>query len=149
MTAKIDEAKLGNPQFAGKVLVEDYGPEKGQHWLIPANDPRRALFDALGFTAQTESEDVSEERLDLLDRDVLFVNGATKADMLKSPVFSKLKVVQEDRTIYTSFETPLAGALSYSGPDALLYALDVLLPELKAATDGNPATKVADLSNQA
>lgn len=149
VNAKIDEAKKANPQFAGKVLVEDYGPEKGQHWLVPAKDPRRALFDALGFSAQTASADVSEERLDLLDRDVLFVNGATKADMLKSPVFGKLKVVQEDRTIYTSFETPLAGALSYSGPDALLYAVDVLLPELKAATDGNPATKVADLSNQA
>jgi iron complex transport system substrate-binding protein len=149
VNAKVDEVKKANPQFAGKVLVEDYGPEKGQHWLIPGKDPRRALFDALGFAAQTESEDVSEERLDLLDRDVLFVNGATKADMLKSPVFSKLKVVQEDRTIYTSFETPLAGALSYSGPDALLYALDVLAPQLKAATDGDPATKVADLSNQA
>lgn len=149
VNAKVDEVKKANPQFAGKVLVEDYGPEKGQHWLIPGKDPRRALFDALGFGAQTESEDVSEERLDLLDRDVLFVNGATKADMLESPVFSKLKVVQEDRTIYTSFETPLAGALSYSGPDALLYALDVLAPQLKAATDGDPATKVADLSNQA
>lgn len=147
--AKFDEAEKANPQFAGKVLVEDYGPEKGQHWLVPAKDPRRALFDALGFSAQTASADVSEERLDLLDRDVLFVNGATKADMLKSPVFGKLKVVQQDRTIYTSFETPLAGALSYSGPDALLYALDVLLPALKAATDGNPATQVPDLSNQA
>ena len=147
--AKFDEAEKANPQFAGKVLVEDYGPEKGQHWLVPAKDPRRALFDALGFSAQTASADVSEERLDLLDRDVLFVNGATKADMLKSPVFGKLKVVQQDRTIYTSFETPLAGALSYSGPDALLYAVDVLLPELKAATDGNPATQVPDLSNQA
>ena len=84
VNAKIDEAKKANPSFARKVLVEDYGPEKGQHWLVPAKDPRRALFDALGFTAQTESQDVSEERLDLLDRDVLFVNGATKADMLKS-----------------------------------------------------------------
>jgi len=149
VNAKFDEAKKANPQFAGKVLVEDYGPEKGQHWLVPGKDPRRAMFDALGFSAQTESEDVSEERLDLLDRDVLFVNGATKADMLKSPVFSKLKVVTEDRTIYTSFETPLSGALSYSGPDALLYALDTLLPALKAATDGNPATLVPDLSNQA
>jgi len=149
LTAKIDQVKKANPRFAGKVLVEDYGPEKGQHWLIPAKDPRRALFDALGFTAQAESEDVSEERLDLLDRDVLFVNGATRADMLKSPVFGRLKVVREDRTIYTSFETPLAGALSYSGPDALLYALDVLAPQLKAATDGDPATKVADLSDQA
>ena len=149
VNAKIDEAKKANPQFAGKVLVEDYGPEKGQHWLIPANDPRRALFDALGFAAQTESEDVSEERLDLLDRDVLFINGATKADMLKSAVFSRLKVVKEDRTLYTSFSTPLAGALSYSGPDALLYALDILVPQLKNAIDGDPATAVTDLSNAA
>jgi iron complex transport system substrate-binding protein len=149
VNAKIDEAKAANPQFAGKTLVVDFGPEKGQHWLIPAKDPRRALFDALGFAAQTESEDVSEERLDLLDRDVLFVNGATKKDMLASPAFNRLKVAAEDRTLYTSFSTPLGGALAYSGPNALLYALDVLVPQLKAATDGDPATKVEDLSNQA
>lgn len=149
VNAKIDEAKAANPQFAGKTLVVDFGPEKGQHWLIPAKDPRRALFDALGFTAQTESEDVSEERLDLLDRDVLFVNGATKKDMLTSPAYSRLKVASEDRALYTSFSTPLGGALAYSGPNALLYALDILVPQLKAATDGDPATKVEDLSNQA
>ncbi|GAA2518355.1 ABC transporter substrate-binding protein [Winogradskya humida] len=146
--AKVDEAKAANPQFAGKTLVVDFGPEKGQHWLLGANDPRRALFDALGFAVQTEKDDVSEERLDLLDRDVLFVNGAAKKDMLTSPAFARLKVVTEDRTLYTSFETPLAGALAYSGPDALLYALDILVPQLKAATDGDPATPVTDLSNQ-
>ncbi|MEU4244592.1 ABC transporter substrate-binding protein [Actinoplanes sp. NPDC026619] len=145
VNAEVAAAKAANPQFAGKVLVEDYGPEKGQHWLVPAKDPRRSLFDALGFATQEQGEDVSEERLDLADKDVLFVNGATRADMLKSPVFSKLKVVGEDRTLYTSFDTPLSGALSYTGPDALLYALDKLLPELKNATDGDPATKVNEL----
>src|SRR5690349_17764264 len=149
VNAKIDEATAANPQFAGKTLLVDFGPEKGQHWLIPAKDPRRALFDALGFATQKESEDVSEERLDLLDRDVLFVNGATKKDMLASPAFSRLKVVTEDRTLYTSFSTPLGGALAYSGPNALLYALDILVPQLRNATDGDKATAVADLSNQA
>ena len=144
--AKIDAAKAANPQFAGKVLVEDFGPENGQHWLLPAKDPRRALFDALGFGAQDVSEDVSEERLDLLDRDVLFVNGATKKDMLASPVFARLKVVSEDRTLYTSFDTALAGALAYSGPEALLYALDAVVPQLKNATDGDPATAVTELT---
>ncbi|AGL15084.1 ABC transporter substrate-binding protein [Actinoplanes sp. N902-109] len=145
--ARIDDAKAANPQFAGKTLVVDFGPEKGQHWLIPAKDPRRALFDALGFATQSESEDVSEERLDLLDKDVLFVNGATRKDLLASPAFSRLKVVTEDRTLSTSFETPLGGALAYSGPNALLYALDVLVPQLTAATDGDPATRTtADLS---
>ena len=147
VNAKIDEAKAANPQFAGKTLVVDFGPEKGQHWLLPAKDPRRALFDALGFAAQSESEDVSEERLDLLDRDVLFINGATKKDMLAGPAFARLKVATEDRTLYTSFETPLSGALAYSGPNALLYALDKLVPQLKNATDGDPATPVTDLSS--
>ncbi len=146
VNAKLDEAKKANPQFAGKTLVEDYGPENGAHWLLGAGDPRRAVFDALGFKAQETEGDLSEERLDLIDKDVLFITGATKADSLKSPVFSRLKVVTEDRTLYTAFSTPLAGALSYSGPDAILYALDILVPQLKAATDGDPATKVTDLS---
>jgi iron complex transport system substrate-binding protein len=146
---KLAEAKKENPQFAGKTLVEDYGPDKGDHWLLGAGDPRRAVFDALGFKAQATEGDVSEERLDLLDQDVLFINGATKADMLKSPVFSRLKVVKEDRTLYTAFSTSLSGALSYSGPDAILYALKILVPQLKVATDGNPATPVEDLSTVA
>jgi iron complex transport system substrate-binding protein len=149
VNAKADAAKKANPQFAGKTLVVDFGPEKGQHWLLGAKDPRRSIFDALGFATQQESEDVSEERLDLLDRDVLFVNGAARKDMLASPAFSRLEVVKQDRTLYTSFETPLAGALSYSGPDALLYALDLLVPQLRNATDGDPATPVADLSKVA
>jgi iron complex transport system substrate-binding protein len=53
-------------------------------------------------------------------------------------------VVRDGRTLYTTFDSPLSGALSYSGPDALLYALDVLVPQLANAVEGRP---VADLSN--
>ncbi|GHJ44010.1 ABC transporter substrate-binding protein [Catellatospora sp. TT07R-123] len=147
VNAKVDAAKKAHPEFAGKTLVVDYGPENGQHWLIGARDPRRALFDALGFATQDAKDEISEERLDLLDRDVLVVIGATRADSAKSAVFSRLAVVKTDRTLYTTFETPLAGALSYSGPKALLYALDILVPELAAAADGSPATAVKDLSH--
>jgi iron complex transport system substrate-binding protein len=142
--AKIDEAKAANPAFAGKVLVEDFGPENGGHYLIGKGDPRRALFDALGFDAQEATGDVSEENLSLLDHDVLFVNGATKEQMMASPVFARLNVVQSDRTLYTTFDSNLSGALSYSGPKALLYALDQLVPQLSNAVNGKP---VADLAN--
>jgi ABC-type Fe3+-hydroxamate transport system substrate-binding protein len=144
VNAKIDEAKAANPAFAGKVLVEDFGPENGGHYLIGKGDPRRTLFDALGFDAQEHTGDLSEEQLALLDRDVLFVNGATKEQMMASPVFARLGVVQEDRTLYTTFDSNLSGALSYSGPNALLYALDQLVPQLANAVNGQP---VADLSN--
>jgi iron complex transport system substrate-binding protein len=39
--------------------------------------------------------------------------------------------------------------LAYSGPNALTYALDVLVPQLAAATGDNPATPVTDLSKAA
>ncbi|MGE4023679.1 MAG: ABC transporter substrate-binding protein [Mycolicibacterium sp.] len=141
---RIDEARQANPEFEGKTLVVDFGPESGGHYLLPEKDPRRALFTALGFATQEVDGDVSEEKLDLLDRDVLFVNGATKEQMLASPAFARLGVVREDRTLYTTFESNLSGALTYSGPDALLYALDVLTPQLANALNGRP---VADLAN--
>lgn len=141
--SKIDEAKASNPDFAGKVLVEDFGPETGGHYLLSANDPRRSLFTALGFETQDVTGDVSEEKLGLLDRDVLFVNGATQQQMLESPAFARLGVVREGRTLYTTFDSNLSGALTYSGPDALLYALDKLVPQLGNALNGRP---VADLS---
>ncbi|AQA06807.1 ABC transporter substrate-binding protein [Mycobacterium sp. MS1601] len=141
---RIDEAKAANPEFAGKTLVVDFGPESGGHWLLPENDPRRSLFTALGFATQDVDGDVSEEKLDLLNRDILFVNGATKEQMMASPAFARLPVVTEDRTLYTTFESNLSGALTYGGPDALLYALDVLTPQLANALNGRP---VEDLAN--
>ncbi|MCX6469944.1 MAG: ABC transporter substrate-binding protein [Corynebacteriales bacterium] len=143
VTGAVDAAKAAHPEFAGKTLVVDYGPENGGHYLLGANDPRRALFDALGFGAQDTVGDVSEEKLGLLDRDVLFVEGATRSQLASSPAFTRLNVVREDRTLYTQFDSPLAGALSYSGPDALLYAIKVVVPQLSNALTGKP---VADLA---
>jgi ABC-type Fe3+-hydroxamate transport system substrate-binding protein len=144
VNAEIEGAKAANPAFAGKVLVEDFGPENGGHYLIGKGDPRRSLFDALGFDAQDTVGDVSDENVSLLDRDVLFVNGASKEQMMASPVFARLNVVQSDRTLCTTFDSNLSGALSYSGPKALLYALDRLVPQLSNAVNGRP---IADLSN--
>ena len=75
--------------------------------------------------------------------------GTRRAPRTTSPTFARLKVGQADRTLYTTFETPLSGALAYSGPNASTYALDVLVPQLAAATDDNPATPVTDLSKAA
>ncbi|CAN3129411.1 ABC transporter substrate-binding protein [Mycobacterium sp. smrl_JER01] len=140
---RIDQARQANPEFEGKTLVVDFGPQDGGHHLLAANDPRRSLFTALGFRAQEVDGDVSEENLDLLDGDLLFVNGATQEQMSASPAFTRLGVVRHERTLYTTFESNLSGALTYGGPDALLYALDVLTPQLANALNGRP---VADLA---
>lgn len=135
--------KKDHPEFAGKTVVVDYGPEDGGHYLIGAGDPRRALLDALGLEGQDQKGDLSEELLEVMDEDALFVIGATEEQMANSPGFDHLPVVEEGRTLYTTCESPLAAALSSSGPLALLHALDVLVPELANALNGRP---VSDLS---
>ncbi|MCX2712473.1 iron-siderophore ABC transporter substrate-binding protein [Mycolicibacterium sp. J2] len=144
VNSKISETKTSHPEFAGKTLVADYTTELNSQYLLPAGDPRRQLFDALGFNAQHDSGDVSDEKLSLLEGDVLFVNGLTTEQVAGSPAFSRLKVVQDGRTLYAGSDSTLSGALTYSGPEALLYALNVLTPQLSNALTGKP---VADLSN--
>ena len=144
VNGKIAEAKSAHPEFAGKKLVSDFTSEANAHYVIGKGDPRNALFDALGFAAQDTIGDVSEEKLSLLDGDVLFVNGLTKEQMADVPAFQRLDVVREGRTLYAGSDSALSGALAFSGPDAMLYALDVLVPQLSNALTGKP---VADLSN--
>lgn len=137
---RIDAAKAANPAFATSTLVESFGDDG--KYLVGQGDPRRAVFDALGFPAQEHTGDTSDEQLELLDRDVLFVNGRTQEEMAENPVFARLPVVTDGRTIYVGGDSVLSGALAYSGPDALLYALDLVVPQLKNALDGDPTTPV-------
>lgn len=144
VNAKIDEAKAAHPEFAGKKLVSDFTSEANAHYVIGTGDPRNALFDSLGFAAQDTIGDVSEEKLNLLDGDVLFVNGLTKEQMQDVPAFQRLDVVREGRTLYAGSDSTLSGALAFSGPNAMLYAIDLLVPQLSNALTGKP---VADLSD--
>ncbi|WP_422749626.1 ABC transporter substrate-binding protein [Mycobacterium sp. WMMD1722] len=144
VNGRIDAARRGNPEFDDKTVVVDFGPSQGGHYLLGENDPRRSLFTALGFATQDVVGDVSEEKLGLLDRDILFVNGGSAQELLASPAFARLNVVRDGRTLYTGFDSKLSDALTYSGPASLEYALEVLVPQLANALNGRP---VADLAN--
>lgn len=144
VNGKIAEAKTAHPEFAGKTLVADFSSEVEAPYLIGKGDPRRAVFDELGFGAQDTVGDVSQEKLNLLDGDVLFINGVAKEQLAGSPAFQRLDVVREDRTLFAGSDSTLSGALAYSGPNALLYAVDLLVPQLSNAVQGKP---VADLSH--
>lgn len=144
VNAKFDEAKAAHPEFAGKKLVSDFTSEANAHYVIGKGDPRNAIFDSLGFATEDTVGDVSEEKLSLLDGDVLFVNGLTKEQMADVPAFQRLAVVRDGRTLYAGSDSTLSGALAFSGPDAMLYALDLLVPQLGNALTGKP---VADLSD--
>lgn len=144
VNAKIDEAKTAHPEFSGKTLVNDFTSELNAPYVIGKGDPRRALFDALGFKAQDTVGDISEEKLNLLEGDVLFVNGLTKEQLADSPAFQRLAVVKDGRTLYAGSDSTLSGALTYTGPQAMLYALNLLVPQLSNALQGRP---VEDLSH--
>ncbi|WP_341267463.1 iron-siderophore ABC transporter substrate-binding protein [Gordonia malaquae] len=141
--SRIDETKKAHPEFTDKVLVVNFSSDPA-YYLLGTGDPRRALFDALGFAAQDTKGDVSNEKVSLLDGDVLFMNGLTKAQLASNPSFQRLDVVSRDRTLYAGSDSVLSGALAYGGPDALLYALDTMVPQLSNALTDKP---VADLSN--
>ena len=144
VNAKIDEAKTAHPEFAGKKLVSDFTSEANAHYVIGKGDPRNALFDALGFAAQDTIGDVSEEKLSLLDGDVLFVNGLSKEQMADIPAFQRLSVVRDGRTLYAGSDSALSGALAFSGPNAMLYALNLLVPQLSNALTGKPVEDLSD-----
>jgi iron complex transport system substrate-binding protein len=144
VNAKFDEAKAAYPEFAGKTLISDFTSEANAHYLIGKGDPRNAIFDGLGLDTKDTVGDVSEEKLSLLDGNVLFVNGLTKEQLAAVPAFQRLNVVREGRTLYAGSESTLSGAIAFGGPEAMLYALDLLVPQLGNALQGKP---VDDLSN--
>jgi iron complex transport system substrate-binding protein len=144
VNAKFAEAKTAHPEFAGKTLISDFTSEANAHYVIGKGDPRNAIFDGLGLDTRDTIGDVSEEKLGVLDGNVLFVNGLSKEQMADVPAFQRLDVVKDGRTLYAGSDSTLSGAIAFGGPDAMLYALNLLVPQIGNALTGKP---VEDLSN--
>ncbi len=85
--------------------------------------------------------DLSPERIDLLDADVVVMYGERDA-LERDASFRRLQAVREGRVIYLPVDGDIANALGFSSPLSLPYTLDAMLPRLEAAIDGDPATKV-------
>jgi iron complex transport system substrate-binding protein len=140
------QARKDHPGFAGRSVAVDYNGVAGSdHFLMGADDLRSQFFTALGFTVPAASTAVSNEQLDLLDQDLLIGGGYGPTDAVATnPLFTSLKAVQEDRTVYLgAYTDDLMGALGYGSPLALPYLLEQVEAALGQATDGDPATKVA------
>lgn len=139
---EFDAAAQAHPELEGKTLALDYVLD-GKHYVLPADDLRMRFFADLGFSAPEQTGELSDEMVDALDTDVLVVVGMTREDFLADPLVSSLDVVTEDRTVFLgTFDQDFAGALGFSSPLSLPFALDVAVPRLAAAADGDPATAV-------
>ena len=92
-----------------------------------------------------EQVGISAERLDTLEADVIVFATEKPSDVAelgKTPTFGKLDAVAEHRAVYT--DGTLAGALYFTSPLSLDYALDRLAPQLQDALDGKAPRKVVD-----
>lgn len=135
------QARQEHPVFEGKTAAIVFGYDPGSYWLLEPRDPRTGLFTSLGLELPERTGQISLEQADLLDQDVIIVVGAERAAYQKDKLFQGLDAVREGRVVYLGgFETEFAGALGYDSPLSLPVALDILVPALAAALDGDPET---------
>lgn len=142
--ADFTSAQDAHPEFAGKtvsVVLYNQG-----YYLLDSTDPRGNFFLELGFEENPVSGELSEEQVGRLDTDVLVVLGQSAAEFGANAVAAQLPVVTEGRTVYVpTFDSDVAGALGYSSPLSLPYAVQQAVPALAAAADDDPATVPATL----
>jgi iron complex transport system substrate-binding protein len=88
-----------------------------------------------------KSGEVSLERLaDVFDADVLVAEGVDAA-VLRNPVVTALPAIKEGRFVNLGrFDQDFAAALGFNSPLSIPFLLDVAVPRLSAAADGDPAT---------
>ncbi|MCU0497072.1 MAG: iron-siderophore ABC transporter substrate-binding protein [Anaerolineae bacterium] len=136
------EAREKNPQFAGKSIAVAYY-YSDTYGFYTDQDSRGRFFTELGFVvppALVEAAgelfyaDVSTERIDLLDQDLIaivnlqFIEGGRET-LESQPLFRQLKAVQEGRVAY--FTNEIEDAIGFNSPLSLHFALDGTLPVLE------------------
>ncbi|WP_433887491.1 ABC transporter substrate-binding protein [Streptomyces sp. CA-111067] len=143
---KIATVKSRHPEFAGKTFT--FGPVEGNGQIFTtssATDASATFFRQLGFTlapavtqlpasATPGRSEISMERLDLLDADVLILAYQTTAAQKKleaNPLFKRLKAVE--RGSYIPLDFPTAIALAFPSVLSIPFGLDATVPKLATA----------------
>ena len=144
-----------HPEFRGKTATfSQNGFYDGLIYAYP-DGLSTDFLTMLGFTINPkltplvqkrgEQVGISEERLDVLDADVIVFATEKPSDVAalkKVPTFDKLAAVSQRRAVYT--DGTLAGATYFDTPLSLLYVLDHLTPQLVAAVEGRAPQRVLD-----
>jgi iron complex transport system substrate-binding protein len=151
-----DRARNENPEFEGKTGLVAYQFEPGTFGAYTSEDLRTRFIRELGFKVPKKVDELagdefyvefSKEQFRLLDQDAVLMYGAPRSKRAQAdddPLFQRLNLVKEGRQVYMDNEDTLLGAVGLSTPYSLPYALQEAVPRLKAAVDGDPATKVKE-----
>jgi iron complex transport system substrate-binding protein len=134
---KFADVRAAHPGFAGKKLTIDFVVD-GAPTNLGTDDLRAQAFQGLGFQVPATSTDLTRETQGQLDGDVIAVLGRSKAEAMADPVFAAIPAVRAGRVAFLSdvFTTQFAGALGFSSPLSLPYAVDDMAPKLDAALKG-------------
>ncbi|MEU9388077.1 iron-siderophore ABC transporter substrate-binding protein [Streptomyces sp. NPDC048279] len=151
--AKFAAAKQANPAFARATAVMAT-PYEGV-FVYGSEDPRSRLLSGLGFSLPKDLDkaigdqfgaNISKERYDLLDQDVaVWIVPDTTSAVTKlhgDAIYGDLNVVKQGREVFVKETGDYGNAVSLSTVLSIPYVLDRLVPQLAAAVDGKPATKV-------
>lgn len=133
-------ARERHPDFEGKMAAVTLVME-GEFYVLEPTDLRTRLFAELGFRMPEETGAISRERVDLLDQDVLVFLGADRQTFENDELIGSLDAVRQGRVVYFGdFATDFSGAIGFSSPLSLPFALEEAMPRLAAAMDGDPET---------
>ena len=138
------DARDAHPSFEGKTVAVAIRYD-GRYAFYTGQDSRGRFFTDLGFVVPEALQeiagdsfyaDVSDERMDLLDQDVLvFLDVASteggRETIENDVLISQLAAIREGRAVFVP--TAYDDALQFSSVLSLEYALEGLLPELAAA----------------
>jgi iron complex transport system substrate-binding protein len=149
------KAAADHPEFQGKTAsFAQNGFYSGLLYAYPAG-LNTDFLTMLGFEINPrltplieragEQVGISEERLEVLDADVIVFATEKPSDITalkKVPTFEKLAAVAERRAVYT--DPTLAGAIYFMTPLSLAYVVERLTPQLAAAVAGKSPQRFVD-----
>ena len=142
VTTVFDEATSANPSFAGKSAAFALGSSATGTYSLGADDYRTGWLTQLGFTVPEKGGEVSFEQLESVfgGVDVILAEGV-ETSALQNPVVRALPPVEEGRFVdLGAFDQDFAAALGFNSPLSIPFMLEVAVPRLAAATDGDPAS---------
>ncbi|KND43224.1 iron-siderophore ABC transporter substrate-binding protein [Streptomyces stelliscabiei] len=151
--AKIKAAADKYPAFKGATAVMAT-PYEGM-FVFGSEDARSRLLTGLGFSLPADLDkaigdrfgaNISKERTDLLDQDVIvwIVGDPAKdaAKLHKDASYKDLGVVKEGREVFVNESSDYGNATSFVSVLSLPYVVERLAPQLAAAVDGKTDTEV-------
>ena len=145
------DAIAEHPEFEGATAAVTFFFEE-QPGAYGSEDIRSRALTDLGFVIPSEIDElagdaffvsISAEDLSVIDTDVVvwIGSGAEAFEGIRTlPTRPSMRAVAEGREV--AADDLLSGAFSHANPLSFEYVIDMLVPELALAVDGDPATVV-------